>query len=334
MTGQRSAESVSRPLTRLGPKGIEVVRGDVQAIDRVRRAATVNGRTWTADFLIVALGADFTPEVVPGLAEGGRTFCTLPGAEAVRDALAQFTGGRLVILTAEPAYKCPAAPYEAAMLLESALRRRGLRAHSEVALYAAEPGPMGVAGPAVSAALRQMVEAKGIRYFPQHQISQVDASSRRLTFTNGHDAGYDLLVYVPPHRAPAVVREGGLGAENGWIPVDRHTLATRFDRVYAIGDVTGIPLKLGKPLPKAGVFAHAQAEVVARNVAREITGRGSPAAFDGRGQCFVETGDGRAGFGGGSFYTEPLPQITLHRAARHWHVGKVLFEKSWLWRWF
>lgn len=334
MTGDRSADAISRPLARLERKGIEVVHGEIDAIDPVGRSARVNGTTLTAEFLVVALGADFAPEVVPGLAEAGSTFCTLAGALAVREALDRFSGGRLVLLTAAPAYKCPAAPYEAAMLLDFYLRRRGVRERTEIALYAAEPGPMGVAGPEVSAGVREMVESKGIRYYPGHQVKTADAKARRLKFENGEEAPYDLLIHVPPLRPPGVVRAAGLAREAGWIGVDRHTLATDFERVFAVGDVTSIPLKLGKPLPKAGVFAHAEAEVVARNVAREVTGRGAPAVFDGHGECFVETGGGQAGFGAGNFYAEPLPQVSLHRPARRWHMGKVLLEKSWLWRWF
>ncbi len=334
MTGDRSLASVSRPLAPLGRKGIEVVRGEIEEIDPVNRAVRVNGKVLQAEFLVVALGADFAPEVVPGLAAGGSTFCTGAGAVAVRAALEGFRGGRLVLLTAAPAYKCPAAPYEAVMLLDHWLRRRGLRERTEIVLYAAEPGPMGVAGPEVSAGVRAMVEAKDIGYYPEHQVVAVDAAARRLTFANGVQSGYDLLIHVPPLRPPAVVRDAGLTGDNGWIAVDRRSLATRFERIFAIGDVTSIPLKIGKPLPKAGVFAHAEAEVVARNIAREITGRGAPAAFDGHGECFVETGGGRAGFGRGDFYAEPLPQVALHPPAWRWHMGKVLYEKAWLWRWF
>jgi sulfide:quinone oxidoreductase len=104
--------------------------------------------------------------------------------------------------------------------------------------------------------------------------------------------------------------------------------------VYAIGDVTGIPLKMGKPLPMAGVFAEREAEVVAHNIARDITGKGEPASYDGFGECFVETGGGKAGFGRGNFYAEPTPQIKLYKANRRWHLGKVLFEKNWFRRWF
>jgi sulfide:quinone oxidoreductase len=122
--------------------------------------------------------------------------------------------------------------------------------------------------------------------------------------------------------------------DSGWIPVDRDTLRTAHQGVYAIGDVTGIPLKMGKPLPKAGVFAEREAKVVARNITREITGTGEPASFDGHGECFIETGAGRAGFGRGDFYAEPAPQVDLYPVGRRWHLGKILFEKVWLRRWF
>jgi sulfide:quinone oxidoreductase len=334
MTGGRTAGKISRPLARLKKKGIELAHGEVERIDAEKREAVVNGRTLAADFLVIALGAELAPETIPGLAQAGHNFYMLAGAEAFRDALARFAGGRLVILTAAPAYKCPAAPYEAAMLLESHCRKRNIRERTQIDLYTAEPGPMGVAGPEVSKAVRQMVEAKGIKYHPDHQVKEVDAEARVLKFANGAEAGFDLLAYVPPHRAPRVVREAGLVGESGWIAVDRQTMETKHERVHALGDVVSVPLKLGKPLPKAGVFAHAEAEVVAKNIARAITGKGRPASFDGKGACFIETGDGKAGYGKGDFYAEPLPQVKIHPPGRRWHAAKVLFEKDWLRRQF
>jgi sulfide:quinone oxidoreductase len=333
MTGDRTVEGIARPLARLKRKGIEVVQGEIERIDAARREVTVGGRKLTGDYLAIALGAELAPETIPGLPAAGHNFYTVAGAEALRDALGTFTGGRLVVLTAAPAYKCPAAPYEAAMLLEHYCRSRKIRGHTQLDLYTAEPGPMGVAGPEVSKGVRQLVESKGITYHPEHQVQEVDASARRLRFTNGAEAIYDLLAYVPPHRAPRVVRESGLVSESGWITVDAHTMETKFEHVYALGDVVSIPLKLGKPLPKAGVFAHAEAEVVARNIARSFTGRGTAAAFDGMGACFVETGGGKAAYGKGDFYAEPVPDVKLHAPGRHWHIGKIWFEKRWLRRW-
>jgi len=334
MTGLRTADNISRPLDSLNKNGIEVVRGEIEKIDPPSRQAVVSGTTLGGDHVVISLGAELAPETIPGLAEAGHDFYSLSGAESLRDALETFRSGRLVVLTAAPAYKCPAAPYEAAMLLEYDCRKRKVRDAVQIDLYAAEPGPMGVAGPDVSSGVRQMVEQKGIGYHPEHQVTEVDPEGRRLSFANGASAEFDLLAYVPPHRPPRVVRDAKLVGESGWVSVDRHTLETRFERVYAIGDVTGIPLALGKPLPKAGVFAHGEAEVVARNIARAITGKGKPASFDGYGECFIETGDGRAGFGRGNFYAEPLPEVKLKNVGRRWHWGKVLFEKRWLRQWF
>lgn len=343
MTGRRTARQITRPLERLARRGIEVVFGDITGLDpETRHITVVEGsssvgratRGLEADYLVVSLGAELAPEIIPGLAEAGRNLYTLAGAENLRDALRRFDGGRIVILTAAPAYKCPAAPYEAAMLIADHIRRRNLAGESQIDVYAAEAGPMGVAGPDVSAGVRAMVEARGIGYHPEHQIVEVDPAGRQLQFANGASTGFDLLAYVPPHRAPRVVREAGLTDESGWVPVDRNTLHTVHPRVYAIGDVNGIPLEMGKPLPKAGVFAEREARVVARNIAHQITGKGDEAAFDGYGECFIEAGSGRAGFGRGDFYAEPTPRIDLYPVGRRWHLGKVIFEKSWLRRWF
>jgi sulfide:quinone oxidoreductase len=330
MVGLRRPAEIQRPLERLARKGIEIRHGEIEHIDPQTRTVTVSGETIAADYIVVSLGAELAPELVPGLQAAGHAFYTLQGAQAFRDALASFERGRIVVLTAAPAYKCPAAPYEAALLVDHHLREHGRRDATSLEVYAAEPGPMGVAGPEVSAAVRQMLEMKSIPYHPEHQVTAVDPDAKRIEFANGKSASFDLLAYVPPHRAPRVVRESELVGETGWVAVDRHTLETRFPGVFAIGDVVSIPLKLGKPLPKAGVFAHAEAKVVAKNIASAIAGRATSERFDGHGGCFIEVGGGRAGYGAGDFFAEPTPQIHLHRPGIRWHLGKVLFEKSWL----
>lgn len=334
LVGEREAGDFSRPLEHLARRGIAFRRGGVTRIDAATRQVDIDGETLSADALVIALGAEYAPESVPGLAEAGLNLYTLDGATAARDALTGFSGGRVVLLTAAPLYKCPAAPYEAALLVEDFLRRRGLRDAAEMAFFAAEPQPMVVAGPQVGAAVRGMLDARGIAYRPEHQVKAVDAAARRIEFTNGALADYDLLLYVPPHRAPAVVREAGLTNEADWIPVDRHTLQTKFEQVFAIGDITTIPLKMGRPLPKAGVFAHGQAEAVAANIAHAWTGKGAPRRFDGYGMCFIEAGGGRAGVGKGDFYAEPTPQVEVRAPSLFWHAGKVLYEKYWLYRRF
>jgi len=332
IVGASEPAQFTRPLEALKTKGIELVRGEVSRIDPSALTVEVGGKTITGDAMVVALGADYAPEGVPGLAEHGLNLYTLAGAQKIRAALGGFKGGRIVVLTAAPGYKCPAAPYEAAMLIEAYMRKRVVRAKTEIAIHAAEPAPMPVAGPVAGAQIKSMLEYKGIAYFAGHQVVSVEDGV--LNFSDGQSAAFDLLLYVPPHRAPAVVKEAGLCGESGWVPVDRGTLATKFANVWAIGDVTAIPLKMGRPLPKAGVFAGRQAEVVASNLAAAWNGKSATARFDGHGMCFLETGNAMAGMGSGNFFAEPLPDVRMRFPNPIWHLGKILYQQFWLRRQF
>ncbi len=334
MVGQRQPRKLIRDLDRLRRRGIEVLRATVQHIDLDRREVATDQGVLPFDHLVVSLGAELAAVAVPGLADAGETFYTLEGAERLRDRLNGFRGGRVAILVAGVPFKCPAAPYEAALLVESFLRRRGLRDKVEIDVYTPEKLPMPVAGPGVGKALVAMLEARGIRFHPEHRVKEAVPEGRLLVFEGGREGAFDLLAYVPPHRAPMAVRDSGLLAESGWAPVDPGTLTTKFPGVYVIGDLAAIKLPSGLMLPKAGVFAHAQARVVADNISAEVLGEKSTRAFDGHGHCWVEAGDGRAAFGSGDFYASPEAKVVLKGPTRFRHWGKVLFEKYWLSKWF
>ena len=179
-----------------------------------------------------------------------------------------------------------------------------------------------------------MIEARNIKFNPEFNLVSVAPDKKEIIFKENKSAKFDILIFIPPHQGQEAIRESGIGNEIGWILVDKKTLQTKYENVFAIGDATFIALASGKPLPKAGVFAHLEAEVVADNIANDIKGAGFKKEYDGRGSCFLETGFGRAGFASGNFYAEPDPQIKIRRPARIWHLGKVLFEKYWFWKWF
>jgi sulfide:quinone oxidoreductase len=240
----------------------------------------------------------------------------------------------VVVLVSRLPYKCPAAPYEVAVLVEAALRRRSVRDETHIDVYTPEPLPMPTAGPELGHALEQMLTERGIGFHPEAPAERVDSRAGQVVLADGTRVPADLLLGVPPHQAPEVARHSGLAAESGFLPVDRASLVTAVDGVYAIGDVTTIPIAGGKFLPKAGVFAHAEAEVVAQRIAAEAAGRVPTASFDGTGACFVELGDGRAASASGDFYAEGSPRVRLRHPGRRWHLAKVAFEQYWLRRWF
>ena len=340
MIGWREPERIQSDLRRLAHRGIEFVQADIQAIDPAERTVQTSAGAYTGDYLVIALGAQPAPELTPGFDAAAHTPYTLPGAVRLRDALREFEGGQVVVAVTGLPYRCPAAPYETAIMLDAYLKQRDLRDKTALQIISPEAAPMGTAGPVMGEAIKSMLAERGIPFRALTTTHAIDAEARRLVLESGERLPFDLLIAVPPHRSPKVISTSGLANEAGWIPVDAHTLATPFAGVYAVGDVTAIPLpgrfKPDVPLalPKAGVFAHRQAEVVAHNLAAEILGEDSQQSFDGFGGCFVELGDGRAGYGAGDFYDPRNPSVTLRPPARRWHWAKALIEKYWLWRWF
>ncbi|MBS1874994.1 MAG: NAD(P)/FAD-dependent oxidoreductase [Acidobacteria bacterium] len=336
MTGDREPHQIRRPLAGLLRRGVDLVQAEVLGIDPVQRKVRTSAAEIAYDHLIVALGADLAPGAIPGLADASQTFFTFEGATRLRDTLKSFSGRRIAVVVSAMPYKCPGAPHEGAMLIADYFRRRGLSSKVEIHLFTPESQPMPVAGPQLGEAVRGMLHAKGIEFHPLHKLTSVDPGARQISFDNGTRVGYDLLVAVPPHRAPRAVVDAGLTNQAGWVPADPQTLRTSQDGVYAIGDVTAIPIPgRWKPdvplmLPKAGVFAHAQAEVVAQRIVAEVTGRSCEAAFCGDGYCMLEAGEDLAGFAFGNFFAEPAPNVQLRQIGKAWHLGKVLFEKWWL----
>jgi len=333
MTGERKDPGAGeRELSRLASTGIEFVQGDIEAIVPAAKTVRTSAGTIEGDYIIVALGAERNAKAVPGFSESAFNLYEVEGALRLQQALQEFGGGRIVILVTRTPFSCPSAPYEAAFLIESFLRERGVRQRTEIALYTPEDQPMLVAGPNVGPALVKMLEERGIELHWEQIPMKIDPASRRILFEL-EDTSFDLLVGVPPHRAPAAVREAGLVDASGWVPVDQATLRTRYPAVFAIGDVTAIRLPNGMFLPKSGVFADGHARVVAENIAAEITGEGRATQYTGHGFCHIEVGDGMAAYGSGYFYGIPAPRVTLEPPSQAYRREKEELEQTLLALW-
>ena len=332
MVGQRNKEQVQKPLSRLEKKGIRFINAEVLGIDFESRTVSTSGGEVPFDYLIIALGASTFPERLAGFSEAAYNIHDLSGVEGIREKIENFDKGRVIVLVSSVPFQCPAAPYEAALLLSAYFTKK--QRDIEIEVVTPELLPMGVAGPEVGNMVVSLLESRGIRFLPQHQAVKIDPERKEIAFQNRETLAYDLLIGIPPHGVPLVLEGSPVLGASGWVKVNPRTLEAELENIYALGDVTAIPLSVGKPLPKAGVFAHAQADVVAHNIAAKIKGASLKKEFDGRGGCFIELGDGVAGYAAGNFYAEPKPVVNLRKPSRLRHWQKVLFEKWWLWRWF
>ncbi len=288
MTGDRLPEQIARDVRQLVIPGVEVAIDEAPRVDLLQHRVETNVRALDYDYLVLALGAELNPAAIPGL-ETAHTYYTFDGAAKLRDALRAFNSGTVAVVVSALPYKCPGAPHEGAMLIADVFRRRGLTNQVHVHLFTPEPQPMPVAGPALGDAVRQMLETQGVVFHPLRKLTSVDPQARELKFENKEPFGYDLLVAIPPHRGPQLARDMGRANEAGWIPVDRSTLETKSENIYALGDVTAVSIPgRWKPdvpmmLPKAGVFAHAQAKAVASRIVAQVKGDSPTSTFGGDG---------------------------------------------------
>ena len=328
MTGEKTEQEVTAPKEKISQKGIKFINAEVNGIDIKNGIVTTSQGEFAYDYLVVALGAELAPEKVPGF-ESAFHMYTLEDAKKLRDALSSFRGGSIRLVVSSTPFKCPPAPYEAAMLIDDHLRNKGLRDKSDIQIFTPEPQPMPIAGPEVGNTVVSMLNEKGIGFHSNTKVSLIDGSSKQIVFENGSREKYDLLIAIPPHTTPKVIREsGGLADASEWISVDPKNMQTKHDRVYAIGDVAAVKLPSGMMLPKAATFAFGQAEIVASNIASSVLGT-EARNWDGFGECFIETGSGNAAYGSGSFYSSPKPVINLQIPSKELRERKDVWGNYW-----
>jgi len=317
MLGERTYDQISRPRETVLAPGVRLVEARVEEIGLSDRTVSSRGGSLSWDHLVIALGAELDRSKVPGLAEAAHTFYTVEGAQRLKVELERFSGGDVAILIPKLPFKCPPAPYEAAMLLHHAFARRGLAGKVRLSIHTVEGAPMATAGPEMGEYIKGELARRGIEFFPQRATARVDGARRLVHFEDGSEARYDLLLTIPPHDAPKVVHDAKLTNPSGWIPVDPLTLQVKLppgtSDVYAVGDVTSVPLPgrykpdVGLSLPKAGVMAQEHGRIVAHQIAARVLGRIPVETFDGKGYCYLETGDQSAVKAEGSFFELPHP---------------------------
>ena len=335
--GWRRAEEIRRDFNLLTKKGIEFLKGALEEIQVNKKIVIVDGKELKFDYLVISTGTELDKKPFPKT-PGIYNFYCLEGAALAGEKIKSFSSGRVVILIGSAPFKCPAAPYELGFLLDSFFKNKKIRDRVEIEIYTPEPLPMPTAGERMGLAIKSMLEKRNIGFNPGHKFESV--SEDEIDFGNNKNVGFDLLLYVPINKGPQFLRNTELVNEAGWIPVDRETLKTKFENIYAIGDITTIKLpgqyEPNKPLnlPKAGVFSHYQAEVAAERIYSEIHGEIPNRKFKGKGSCFLESGNSVSSFADGNFYKLPYPKVRMYPPLRIWHWVKICFEKWWLWRWF
>ena len=325
MFGRTTLDAVRLPYRDIAKPGVRFLQETISAIDPETKRVTTDAGVHQADFLVVALGADYDFDATPGLAEGGNEFYSVEGAERVAELLPTFSEGRVIVGVCGAPFKCPPAPSECALLLHDYLSTRGVRDACEISFVIPFSTPI-PPSPDTSRALVAAFAERDIEFVPDRRVSSLDPVRRVVVLDDGNEMPYDLFLGVPKHRAPDVVIASGM-TEDGYVPVTR-TLETRFPDVYAVGDVTTVGV------PKAGVFSEGAARVVAASLIARLRDGGQPGAYNGLGSCYIEFGGGRVGRVDVDFFSGPKPTGTFQEPSVALVAEKEHFGSSRRLRWF
>lgn len=281
LIGKKKPEEITRDLNRLSKKGVEFVHAEVKSVDPAKKEVTTDKGAMSCDYLIIALGAEYNPGTVPGFAENSYNIYDFKDVVKAAQALSQFKEGHIVLFISSLPFKCPPAPAEIMFLLDQFFRERGIRSKVDLTLVTPEPTPEPLAGPLVGQSVRKMLADRGINLRTLAKVLALEPG--RLILDHGNITG-DLFLGIAPHRTTRALRETDLVDEYGWVKVDPSTLQTVYPDIYAIGDAAAVKLPvMGVDAPKAGIFAHYQAEVVARNIALQARGKKPVHRYTGKG---------------------------------------------------
>jgi sulfide:quinone oxidoreductase len=316
------------------PDGVELL---IKPVDRIEadanRVLLEDGTVLDYDYLVIATGTSPRPDQTPGMtgSEWRRSvfdFYTLEGAVALRDRLATWEGGRLVVHITEMPIKCPVAPLEFTFLADAFFAEKGMRDRVDITYVTPLEGAF--TKPIAAKRLGGMLAERGIALEGDFMVDRVDNDAKTLVSVDEREVPFDLLVTVPLNMGSDVVARSGLGNELNYVPVDRHTLlSTAHDNVFALGDASDIPAS------KAGSVAHFSVELFVENFLQHIAGKPMTHAFDGHANCFVESGRGKGLLIDFNYDTEPLPgkypvpvlgPFTLLEESHVNHWGKVGFR--------
>jgi sulfide:quinone oxidoreductase len=328
MLGRQTPDEVRMYYRDFMKEGVEFHQETVIGIDPVARHVTTEAGAYDADFLVVAMGADYEMDATPGLVAGGFEYYTVAGAERLRDALSDFMGGRVLISVLGQPFKCPPAPFEGAFLLDEYFTKRGIRDSVQMTSTFPMQRPVPVTGE-VSQMFRDGLAARDIVELPEHKVTSIDPTARIAHLADGGTLPYDLFIGIPIHKAPDPLTASGL-AVNGWVPVDQTNLRTEFPQVYALGDVSSG----ARTVPKAGIFAESAARVVAEDIAASIAGAQPPAPYEASGVCYAEFGDGLVSKVEVNFLKGPAAAAQRHDPSHEIAAEKEQFGATRRTRWF
>lgn len=333
--GEYTEKQVKKRTDKFLHADVKYIHSPVESIEPEKNRVHLKGGSGVDyDVLIIATGSHIAPQETEGVLgplwrKDIFDFYSFDGATALRDKLANWEGGNLVVHITEMPIKCPVAPLEFTFLADDFFKKKNMR--DKVKITYVTPVDGAFTKPTASKKLTYLLEEKGVNVVPDFYIEKVDNEKKVIVDYGGKEVAFDLLVTVPTNMGSEIMERSGLGDDLNFVPTDNQTLQSKaHENIFVIGDATDLPAS------KAGSVAHFEAEILTENILHYIKGEPLSASFDGHSNCFIETGDGKALVIDFNYEQEPvegtfpfnkLGPLNLLKESKLNHWGKLAFRQ-------
>lgn len=288
---KKGIEKQFKSLAKVLNREVQIIIDTVVKVDPQNQIVfTKNGKKFPYNYLLIASGAKYSYDRVPGYNEAVYHFYSPEAALKLREALEEFAErGRcsedpLDIVTgpSDLPYKCPVATLEFAFMAQHYFKKKKLL--KKVRINYLSPLASAFSIERVNKKVEKRFEKQGIKLHTFFNVESIDPKKKIVYSLEGDEISYDLLVLAPPHIGQDYVTESGLGDDDSWAPIDRFTLEHKdYDNIYAIGDASDLPVS------KSGSAAHHSARIAAKRVISRLKGKKPKKKYNGEVQCFLMT---------------------------------------------
>jgi NADPH-dependent 2,4-dienoyl-CoA reductase/sulfur reductase-like enzyme len=270
--GTRTISDLTGNYTTLQKKyGVNLVQGEVTAIDPDKKTVMLANGHLSYDRLIIAPGIDFMFDRVEGLsakiADESIPHAWKAGAQTTmlrKQLEAMPNGGTFVMSIPAAPYRCPPGPYERSCQVASYFKAH--KPKSKVIILDANADITSKKG-LFTAAWKELYPGM-VEYRNTSNVVEVDVASKTAK-TETENIKADVLNILPPMKAGAVAGMAGVvGADGRWCAVDFLSYESKVHKnIHIIGDA------VSSALPKSGHMATAQAKICAAAVIEMLDGK-------------------------------------------------------------
>lgn len=263
------------------------IQADVTGLDLERRTVrfTPNERLGAAeeqvgyDYLVIALGARLAYDKIPGFGEHGQTVSDSYYGNKLRAYLHSdhYRGGPIAIGSArfhqgtrgKPDWlpvsgaACDGPPLENALAMGTWLEEHNLGGPKNITLFSPAKVIAEDAGEQIVKPFLEMAGQMGFRY--ERDTPDIRRLSRDgIEFTNGKSVEAELKIVFPNWEPHSLLKSLPIADEAGFIITDLLMRAPGHPEVFAAGDAAAVTV------PKLGTHGHKQAQIVARQIAKDL----------------------------------------------------------------